>query len=161
MTAQFSEILRYKGEEVTLFTNPLEPYFSKNGIKPPFISPHTALWRGYVGTWEIKEERLYLVNLECYLPDNKKGALSTLFPDYPGRVFAHWYSGTLRIPKGERLKYVHGGYGSIYEKDHFIDIYKGVVTESRIQINGYDKSKPGPQPFYLLGEKITPSKKET
>ena len=32
--------------------------------KPHFQAPSTALWRGYVGSWEIVDDRLYLVELE-------------------------------------------------------------------------------------------------
>ena len=63
MTAQVSERLIYSGKEIPLFTNPLALYLKQAGIS--FESPHTANWRGYVGTWQIFEtdgvERLYLV----------------------------------------------------------------------------------------------------
>ncbi len=40
---------------------PLEDYFSMGGHHPSFRSPHTANWRGYVGAWEIRNDRLYLI----------------------------------------------------------------------------------------------------
>ena len=43
-------------------------------------------------------------------------------------VFAEWFSGKLRIPLGETLQYVHMGYGSLYEKDLFIAVEKGIVV---------------------------------
>ena len=37
-------------------------------------------------------------------------------------VFASWFTGLLRIPQGKLLKYVHGGFGSLQERDLIISI---------------------------------------
>ena len=50
-------------------------------------------------------------------------------------MFAHWYSGQVRLPMGQQLKYVHGGYGSTYEQDLLIDFDQGVVTQSTLRHN--------------------------
>ncbi len=136
MTAQFSETLHIDGETVGMCTNPLGTYFSLGGKQPLFDWRYsTALWRGYLGTWEVVDERLYLVKLTCYLEAGVEATLADVFPGYPDRVFAHWYTGTLRIPQGERLKYVHQGYQSTYEKDLLIDVEKGVLKQRRIREN--------------------------
>ncbi len=62
-------------------------------------------------------------------------SLQSIFPGYPDRVFAHWYCGTLRIPQGDRLRYVHGGYLSEYEKDLMLEIEKGVVQRAWVRDN--------------------------
>jgi len=80
----------------------------------------TACWRQYVGTWEIKDDKFYLVNLS--------GRYKFL-GDTP--IFADWFTGTLRIPKGEMLHYVHMGYGSIYEQEIHIKIEDGFVKRSK------------------------------
>ena len=79
----------------------------------------TACWRGYVGTWEIKEGRFYLVNL------NGRFVLEG------GPLFAYWFTGVLRIPKGKLLRYVHMGFGSVFEEELHIKIEKGIVTNTR------------------------------
>lgn len=66
-------------------------------------------------------------------------------PGYPDRVFAHWYSGTLRIPK-KLLEYIHMGYGGSYERDRFLKIEKGVVGGSHIRHNG-DTNSDGPEGY--------------
>ena len=33
--------------------SPLEIYFEMAGLESPFMVQSTALWRGYVGMWEI------------------------------------------------------------------------------------------------------------
>lgn len=53
MTAQIAENLRYAGEDVAMCTHPLRNYFSLGGFDPGFQSNGTALWRGYVGSWEV------------------------------------------------------------------------------------------------------------
>ena len=57
-----------------------------------------------------------------------------MFNKKVGNIKAEWYSGVLRIPKGEVLEYVHGGYGSKFERDLFITIEKGnVIKEEEVQ----------------------------
>ena len=93
------------------------------------------MWRGYIGTWEVKNGLLYLIGLEGTLHDGRRASLSTVFPRYPSRVLADWYSGTLRIPIGKELKYVHMGYSSVFERDLFLEVVKGVVVATRLQSN--------------------------
>ena len=136
MTAQVGETLHYEGREVVMCNEPLGDYFKLVGIEPEFDANCTALWRGYVGTWEIQDTRLYLIGLTGVLKGLIEANVATIFPGYPGRVFAHWYSGTLRVPEGKILRYVHGGYGSTYESDLLITIDKGVVTQTHLRLNG-------------------------
>ena len=44
-----------------------------------------------------------------------------------------WYSGTIRLPQGKLLNYVHGGYGSTYEQDVLLHIELGVLVETRVR----------------------------
>ena len=136
MTAQISEQLRYEGEDHSMFAQPLADYFAMGGQRPDFAMTSTALWRGYVGSWEIVADRLYLVRLSATLVDDTPVYLETLFPGHPNRVFAHWFSGTLRIPQGRRLKYVHMGWASTFERDLFLDLNHGVVVGRWEQVNG-------------------------
>ena len=43
-------------------------------------------------------------------------------------VFASWFTGLLRIPQGKLLNYVHGGFGSLQERDLIVSIESGVVA---------------------------------
>ena len=143
MTAQVSERLIYGGKEIPIFSNPLSTYIRQTGIK--FESPTTANWRGYVGTWEIKGtpeigERLYLVEIKAHKTYEEILGLKDLFPNSPNGVFAHWYSGTLRCPQGNRVKYVHMGYASKYEYELFMEFQQGVL------VNQYTKHNPPEEP---------------
>lgn len=141
MTAQIGERLRYQGEDVVMCTEPLADYFAMGGRKPEFQFNCTALWRGYVGWWEIVAGRLYLAKLTGTLVDGSDTSLEAVFPGYPKRVFAHWYTGTIRIPRGQRLHYRHMGYGSVYERDEMLAFEQGVMSCTWAQHNG--QAMPG------------------
>lgn len=144
MTAQIGESLRYQGEWVSMCSEPLGDYFAMGGHQPEFLANCTALWRGYVGSWEIVAGRLYLVKLTGSLKDGTEASLETVFPGFAERVFAHWYCGTVRIPRGQRLHYRHMGYGSVYERDEMLEFERGVIRRTWIQYNG--EAEPDPDP---------------
>ena len=136
MTAQAREKLIYNGQEYHLATEPLSPYLEKNKIK--FVAPSTACWRGYYGSWLIESDKLYLTDLTAYaktqtnertLFDGVEVGLEYLFPNQ-NKVFAEWYSGTLRIPYGKMIYYQHSGYDSIYEKEILLKIESGKLIYS-------------------------------
>jgi hypothetical protein len=157
MTAQIAENLLYRGESMAMCTEPLEKYFILSCTFPKFESNCTALWRGYVGSWEIVNERLYLVGLDGTLEDGTNVSVSTFFPDFPDRVFAHWFSGTIRIPQGKQLRYVHMGYASTFERDLFLDLQRGVVVGSRISNNGVSDSEDAPDGYGVAAMTVFPS----
>jgi len=131
MTAQIHERLILDGEETSMaFCPPLPANHSRIYEPGPdeavtdeddFIFGSTACWRGYQGTWEIRDGRFYLVGL--------RGRFQ-LRQGEP--ILADWFSGVLRIPKGEMLQYVHMGFGSVYEQEVHIKIKNGVVVTTRL-----------------------------
>ena len=145
MTAQMGERLIYQGKEYSMCTEPLDEYFAYSGERPNFGWESTALWRGYIGSWEIIDNRLYMTALSGSLEDGTEVKLEALFPGFPDLVFAHWYTGTLHVPDGKLLNYVHAGYGSEYERDILIKVEKGVVTETTVRQNGKAKDKNAPE----------------
>lgn len=142
MTAQVSERLIYGGKEIPLFTNPLSLFLKANGIS--FQSPHTANWRGYVGTWEIFEhqgvERLYLVSLSAHKTYEEILSLSDVFPGHD-KVLAHWFTGELRCPQGAQLEYRHMGYASVYEYDLLMNFKQGVLVNRHARHNEIPNKK--------------------
>ncbi len=136
MTAQVPEELFFKSKKYAMCTNPLEDYCALGGELPKFAPSCTALWRGYVGTWRIACNRLYLAKIDGKLMSGQDAALETVFPGYQKRVFAHWYSGVIRLPQGKMLQYVHLGYGSTYERDLLLEFEKGVLISRRVKVNG-------------------------
>ena len=142
MTTQMGDLLIYQSESLGMATEPLNDFFTFGGSKPRFARTSTALWRNYFGTWEIVNDRLYLIGLEATMMDGSPANLETVFPGFPDRVFAHWYSGELHVPRGKLLRYVHMGYSSTYEKTFILDIANGVVTDTRIVQNSIPDNQP-------------------
>ena len=132
-TAQIPEKIVYEGTEGFLFTNPLETYFTRDNARPEFAAPHTACWRGYIGSWEIRENTLYLTDLKAWMRDKEGKAAPVEFEQiFPGKtkpMKADWFTGTLRIPRGKPIQYVHMGYQTIYEYDVFLRVEAGKVVE--------------------------------
>ena len=124
MTIQARDILSYNGEKITIVTEPLKPYLeSRSDVS--FIFKSTALVRGYIGTWKIKNKKLFLVSLIGFIENNEKVDLNYLFPNKK-EVFADWFSGQIRIPEGNLLKKIRIGYASVFERDKILKFNKGI-----------------------------------
>jgi hypothetical protein len=147
-TAQMPDRILYQGELYPLFSEPLGRYLDEHGprTKELFFSVCTACWRGYVATWEVKENYLYLTKLvegTCR-PDAKEIPIAALFPGQTAPVKADWFSGDLRIPQGERVRYERRGYGAVYERELYVTIRNGrLVSEMTIDNT---KQEPSPRP---------------
>lgn len=135
MTAQVRDRLSYDGRLFPLCSLPLQPWLRDTGNAGIFRWPHTANRRGYVASWVISGDRLYLEKLEATLHDGSAASLATLFPGATGRIFAASYSGTLRLTDGELLEYVHLGFASRYKRDIFLEIRDGVLVGMWVQEN--------------------------
>lgn len=130
-TAQEPDLLIYKGKTESILANPLEQYFESGHPRPAGHMEATcsAIWRGYVATWKIDNDKLYLIRVvegSCS-DDAPEIPLAKIFPDKKAPIFADWYSGTLIIPKGKTINYVHMGYESTYENELHITIKDGRV----------------------------------
>ena len=97
MTIQAGDVLSYNGKKTTITAEPLKPYLETR-TDVSFIFKSTALVRGYIGVWEIKNKKLYLVSLVGFINNNEKVDLKYLFPNIT-EVFAVWFSGDIRIPE--------------------------------------------------------------
>lgn len=97
MTTQIPETILFRGKTYDMLAEPLDVYFELMGIEPSPHSVCSALWRGYVGEWEITQDRLYLRKLMGSDEDDPNISMERFFPGFGDRVFAHWYSGDLRL----------------------------------------------------------------
>jgi hypothetical protein len=128
VTAQIHELLVLNGEWTSMaFAPPLPENHPRIGVASearqsaaPRILFSTACWRGYRGTWEIRDGRLSLIALEGRLELAGEGPL-----------FADWFSGVLRIPLGKVIAYVHMGFGSVFEEELHIVVERGMVQAVR------------------------------
>jgi hypothetical protein len=146
-TAQIPEKITYEDESGFLFTNPLETYFTKDNPRPEFTAPHTACWRGYIGSWEIREDTLYLADLKAWMRDKEGKAapveFERIFPGKTKPMKADWFTGTLRIPRGKPIRYVHMGYQTVYEEEVLLRVEAGKVMD-RQRIDNRNKVQTAP-----------------
>ena len=100
----------------------------------------SALWRGYLGTWEIKAGRLWLVDLEATIrehhdptdPANWQHAdrgMAWLFPGTSGPVLADWFTGVLESPRGRAQRTGQYSYGTPYTRVFHVEAGAIVGTE--------------------------------
>jgi hypothetical protein len=138
-TAQVPDRISYDGKEYALHTNPLEPYFFKQPDKRPKGSVTSALWRGYVATFEVKDNSLLLKDIDILvyeeIKDGKgeyklRSVKDSLVPK--GQVLQiDWFTGILVLPYGKLVNYVHMGYGSTYSDYILLEIKSGKLTGER------------------------------
>lgn len=148
MTAQLSDIVLYNGKRYLLSDFPLDDFLKQNKVVA-FRVRNTASYRGYVADWEIIDDKLYLVKLSANISYKHSIGMNAFFPE-ESRVFAKWYSGEIRLPDGELLEYVHQGFGSVYERDLFLEFKDGVLINSRVVVN----TVPEPDKTHLNDEKM-------
>jgi len=99
----------------------------------------SALWRGYVATFEIVDSILYVKDIEVQYSTKDssgeykyewKSVLQEVFPDSSDRICS-FYTGLLILPEGEMLNYVHMGYASLYEKYILMKIENGKFKKEK------------------------------
>ena len=144
MSAQIPEELIFEGENHQMFTEPLEDYREQGGELPEFDFSMTCLSRRYVGTWEIVNESLYLIAIKGQLKVGGVTNLRKVFPGCGARVFADWYSGTIRLPQGRVLQREYLGYCDTYERDLLLEFERGVLKKKTIKTNGTARAKWSP-----------------
>ena len=115
-TEQTPDLLIYNGKKYSLSTgwghpSPLQTYFSQNQISYPFSVWSTANYRGHVATWEIKENKFFLKEIQArdettppakYNIKSRSDSLNS-----GGMVYADWFTGVLScyLPKDNNKYY--------------------------------------------------------
>ena len=138
MTIQAGDILSYNGKKTTIATEPLKTYLETRS-DVSFIFKSSALVRGYIGNWKIKNKKLFLVSLVGFIKSNEKVDLEYLFPNKI-EVFADWFSGKIRIPEGDMLEKINLGYSSVYERDRILNFKKGTLINETFIDNTKSKT---------------------
>jgi hypothetical protein len=127
MTDQEPDIIKDNGETVTLLGYPLEYYFEKH-TRPPFQFRKTSVHRGYVATWGIKGDKLYLVSLEGILEGEKRASVADLFPGRAPPILADFIDGDIAIGRGKATRQ---GWNFIYEHEETLKIKAGKVVSRK------------------------------
>lgn len=96
MTHQIRDKLIYEHQEYYLNVELIEPYFREHPEKrPEFEISCTALWRGYVAVFEVRNNELLIKQLD-WLTDVDFNVQSFRNELFPNNKF-EWYSGLIRI----------------------------------------------------------------
>ncbi len=113
-TQQHPDELIYKGKKYDLDNYLLEFYFTTHPEKKPASEVHsTGLYRGYVATFEIIDQKLYLIDVKILKKDTKvrnkfinkwRSVMSEVFPKQR-KVLVDWFDGLLILTKGEPFAY--------------------------------------------------------
>lgn len=135
-TGQKPDYLIIEQDTFPIFNNPLVQYFEHTESQE-LIGFHsacwsTACWRGYVAYWEMANDSLFLVKITGCIQDcwgNTDADLEAMFGT--NRPFAHWYTGTLKIPLGECYRGSSMGYNSLWEYEKELSIVKGVFAQQQ------------------------------
>ncbi len=133
-TAQIPERIVYEGTEGFLFTEPAGDVFHQ-GQPPPGIrrAPHGLLagLRRRVGNQGGHPVPHGHQGLDEGRPGASAApvAFEKVFPGKAKPLKAEWFTGTLRIPQGKPIQYVHMGYQTVYEVDVFLTIEAGKVID--------------------------------
>lgn len=133
MPAQLPDRILFNQEYCNLCTNPLESYWSASGKSRPRFVSRDECKRGYVATWEIRDNQLFLREIEGLIRRSftlwgkpvVAYSLGKLFGRKKSLVKAVWFSGKLRIPLGKMFLFEDNGYDSRYEKEVIITVTRG------------------------------------
>lgn len=137
MTAQFPEKIIYQVKMHGMASEPLHYYLRELEEPIKTSGVNTACWRGYIGTWELRDNKLYLIDLKTKNSEGMDVGIEYVFPGKQ-EVFADWYSGEIRIPQGQLLSYVHRFYDSVYERDILLMFGNGCLVNTRTVDNKKD-----------------------
>lgn len=139
-TAQIADQLVIDGKSERLISEPLwqalrdHPQLQQNLLKYISKDKCSSSWRGYMATWEVRENELFLVKVEANPCSSNPTLvpLAELFPGATGPVKATWFTGTLTVTQGRQVEYVHMGYESRYERHLVLQVDKGnVINKAR------------------------------
>lgn len=133
--------LHHSGVRYRLRVAPLEKYIQQYQPEIGFSWNNDSSLRGYKGTWEIKDRRLYLTHLaefsgrtKQHHPTTGPDVLRTLFPKAgEDGLFADDFNGTLRCPYGEELHFVKPGFASTYPHELVLRIENGVLISEEVE----------------------------
>jgi hypothetical protein len=138
MNSQLKEILVFQGKEVAMDCDPMKQYFSELDSPPRFFTTLKANERGYLGTWTIRNNSLYLTAFIGMLETNEEINLDYLFP---GKQFvlADWFNGEIILNQGRLLALKTKNTPAYYEKDLHMVFVNGRITNSYVIENSRDQ----------------------
>jgi hypothetical protein len=133
MCIQIKDSITIKGIKYSLYTTPLDSYWTKRNPKPGIRVVRTSCRRGYIATWELSDNCLYIINMIFYAPGKDRG-LDYVFPFNTRKIMADWFTGELQIPIGDELDSAVI-WDTVFDSDWFIKVKRGKVKSQRYKAN--------------------------
>lgn len=134
MTMQVLDTLILNGQPKGMLTSPPLPFDRPHALEEVAANAvedgiwnSTACWRGYVATWELDGDELYLKQVE-----GKYQAIG------PGLILAHWFTGTVVVNDGEVLR--NAGFAMVYEREIHLSFEQGILIDTRV-VNNREKNQ--------------------
>jgi hypothetical protein len=112
MTTKRCDQIIIKGIQYKFKTLPLDDYWMDENPKPHMAIIRSSNWRGYIATWEIKNDCLYLLDIEIYTPEPTYG-LNYVFPHMKGKIKARWYTGEFSVPQSQLIYHFNDGFEQV------------------------------------------------
>jgi len=121
-----------KGKSIFDECYPMESYFENYPDKRPKVKEQLSnLWRNYIATYEIKDDQLYLKDIEFFFDSDSeiKSVYNEIFPNQE-LIKIDWLTRLIVIPDGKR----NGFYD--YERYIVLEINEGnFIREKQIILN--------------------------
>jgi hypothetical protein len=152
-TGQVGDILIWKGDTLTLFSNPLKlitgydslilkihleieqlTYLNLKANEEREEILSTACWRGYKAEWSVLNDSIFLNNIYHCHNKNIKINLYDIFQNIEKneKIFASWINGDLILPQGNCIEFVNLDYRSIYEQETVLNVESGLLKDYEI-----------------------------
>lgn len=139
-TQQSSDKLIYKSDIIYIDYYPFEDLVNyevfKNFMKYQESTRclSSDCWRGYIATWEIVNDSLFLTDMTD--PCHKNIKLELIFGKAKvkhGKVFAYWVTKSIKAPFGKFLDFDEKNWTRVLSKSFSCDITKGKVSTLKIE----------------------------
>ena len=137
MAIQQKDRIYLNGELFELLSTPLKTFFEGQPDIPAFSGKIAECRRGYMASWRIRNNVLYLTGFQQVSPTvviNPGDVLTR------PKIVADWYDGILRIPIGSDMPNSDGDDDS-HKKELHIYIQRGVVYTHEIVQKNHVPSK--------------------
>ena len=150
-TGQSGDVILLEGEKWVLMAKPIGYdsllFRRMDDFLPENVSRSTGNYSGYTAFWEIRDGYLCLQRVEADVYDevSKKEyrrvyevkELQPLFVAYcqAGEIQARWFSGELRVGKGNVVRYVHDGFSRNMETEQVLTVRNGKVLKTQTYHN--------------------------
>ena len=153
MTTQIRDKLIYKGKIYYLNDELLEKYFKQfPEHKPAVDGSFSALWRGYIATFEIQDNEFFLTEMEV-IANTELNTASILNQVFPDSKKMDWYSGLIRI-SGFQGRFDKEPKDAIFE---LLEIHQGNVVQKRIMnFDELQAFKQEQYEYFLLSDDVEP-----